>query len=163
MAFGNWEMQAGDPTVFAFKIAFLRNPHGDDDRAAPEERESWGAFSVWAQGENLCAHTEQDEVLDSAHWYMLPLIEWFVDNWDALLHEERLPLSNAGLSAAQSLSISRRPPLSLKTVDEFEWLDVWAAWWERHCVRSSREGGLFPDLYLRRYRNRVRLFWGDAV
>ena len=160
MAFGNWEMQAGDPTVFAFRIAFLRNPHGDDDRATPEERESWGAFSVWAQGENLCAHTEQGEVLDSAHWYMLPLIEWFVDNWDALLHEERLPLSNVGLSAAESLSISRRPPLSLKAVDEFEWLDVWAAWWERHCERSSREGGLFPDLYLRRYRDLLEFSTG---
>ncbi len=160
MAFSNWEMQAGDPTVFAFRIAFLPNPHGDEDRATLEERESWGAFSVWAHGENLCAHTEQGEVLDSAHWYMLPLIEWFVGNWDALLHEERLPLSNAGLSAAESLSISRRPPLSLKAVDEFEWMDAWVAWWERHCVRSSREGGLFPDLYLRRYRDLLEFSTG---
>ncbi len=42
MAFGNWEMQAGDPTEFAFKLALLRNPHGEDDRATLEERESWG-------------------------------------------------------------------------------------------------------------------------
>lgn len=161
MAFGNWEMQAGDPAVFAFKLAFLRDPHGDDDPATPEERESWGAFSVWAHGENLCAHIEQGEILDSAHWYMLPLIEWFVDNWDALLHEERLPLSNVGLSAAESLSRSRRPPLSLKEeVDEFEWLDAWSAWWGRHCVRSGREGGLFPDLYLRRYRDHLELSTG---
>jgi hypothetical protein len=75
MSFGNWEMQAGDPTIFAFGLAFLPNPDGADDRATPEERESWGAFSVWANGENLCAHIEQGEVLDSAHWYMLPLIE----------------------------------------------------------------------------------------
>jgi Zn-dependent peptidase ImmA (M78 family) len=160
MAFSNWEMQAGDPADFAFKLAFLRNPHGEDDRAAPEERESWGAFSVWVGGENLCAHIEQGEVLDSTHWYMLPLIEWLVDNWDALLHEERLPLSNVGLSAAEALGRTQRPPLSLKEVDEFEWLDVWSAWWGRHCVRSSREGGLFPDLYLRRYRDRLELSTG---
>jgi hypothetical protein len=72
-------MQAGDPAVFAFRLALLPNPHGDDDRATPEERASWGAFSVWAGGENLCAHIEQGEVLDSAHWYMLPLIEWLVE------------------------------------------------------------------------------------
>lgn len=153
-------MQAGDPAVFAFRLAFLPNPHGDEDRATSEERESWGSFSVWAEGENLCAHIEQGEVLDSAHWYMLPLIEWLVDNWDPLLHEERLPLSNAGLSAAESLTRTRRPPLSLKEVDDLEWLDIWSAWWNRHSVRAGREGGLFPDLYLRRYRDRLELSTG---
>jgi hypothetical protein len=153
-------MRLGDPASFAFGLAFLPNPHGDEDRAISEERESWGAFSVWAQGENLCAHIERGEVLDAAHWYMLPLIEWLVDSWDPLLHEERLPLDNTGLSAAESLSQTRRPPLSLKEVDEFEWLDAWSRWWGRHCVRSGREGGLFPDLYLRRYRDRLELSTG---
>jgi hypothetical protein len=51
MSFGNWEMQAGDPSQFAFRLAFLPNPDGDEDRATPDERESWGAFSVWA---NAC-------------------------------------------------------------------------------------------------------------
>ncbi len=153
-------MQAGDPAVFAFRLAFLPNPDGDADRATSEERESWGAFSVWAHGENLCAHIEQGEILDSAHWYLLPLIEWLVDNWDPLLHEERLPLSNAGLSAAESLGRTRWPPLSLKDVDDFDWLDAWSAWWGRHCIRSGRDGGLVPDLYLRRYRDRLELSTG---
>ena len=161
MGFSNWEMQAGDPTVFAFKLAFLRNPDGDDDLATLDERVSWGAFSVWVHGENLCSHTEQGETLDSAHWYMLPLIEWFIDNWDALLHEERLPLSNVGLSAAESLMLTKRPPLLLKELDEFEWLDVWAAWWDRHSLRASREGGLFPDVYLRRYRDSLEVSTGS--
>jgi Zn-dependent peptidase ImmA (M78 family) len=158
--FGNWEMQAGDPTAFAFRLAFLPNPHGTDDRATADERESWGSFTVWARGENLCAHVEQGEVLDSAHWYMLPLMEWLADNWDPLLHEERLPLSNAGASAAQSLSQTRLPPVSLKEVDDFEWLDTWSAWWARHSIRSARDGGLFPDLFLRRYRDSLEVSTG---
>lgn len=156
----NWEMQAGDPATFAFRLAFLRNPHGDEDRAATEERESWGSFAVWTQGENLCAHLEQGEVIGAAHWYMLPLIEWLADNWDALLHEERLPLSNVGLSSAESLSFTKTPLPSLKEIDEFAWLDTWAAWWSRHSVRACREGGLFPDLYLRRYRDVLELSTG---
>lgn len=160
MTIGNWEMQAGDPAEFAFRLVLLRNPDGDEDRATPEERESWGAFSVWVRGENLCAHIEQGEILDSAHWYMLPLMEWIVENWDALLHEERLPLSNVGLSAAESLNLTRRPSLSLKDLDEFAWLDEWSAWWGRHSIRSSREGGLYPDLYLRRYRDQLEISTG---
>jgi Zn-dependent peptidase ImmA (M78 family) len=159
--FGNWEMQAGDPAEFAFSLAFLPNPQGDDDRAVPEERGSWGAFSVWVRGENLCAHIEQGELVDSVHWYMLPLIEWLVDSWDPLLHEERLPLKNEGISAAESLGLTRVPPLSLKEVDEFAWLDTWAAWWSRHCWRAAREGGLFPDLYLRRYRDSLEFSTGN--
>ncbi len=159
-AFGNWEMQAGDPARFAFRLALLPNPDGDHDRASEEERGSWGAFSVWANGENLCAHIEQGEVLDSAHWYLLPLLEWLVDNWDPLLHEEQLPLSNAGVSAAESLRQTQQPPLSLKEVDDFEWMDTWATWWSRHCFRSAREGGLFPDLYLRRYRDKLEFSTG---
>lgn len=159
-AFGNWEIRQGDPAVFAFQMSFLPNPHGDEDRATPEDRESWGSFALWVNGENLCAHIEQGQVLDAAHWYMLPLIEWLVANWDPLLHEERLPLSNAGLSAAESLSQTRLPPLSVKEIDEFEWMDAWSAWWGRHCLRAGSEGGLFPDLYLRRYRDTLEISTG---
>jgi hypothetical protein len=158
--FSGWEMRLGDPSSFAFRIAFLANPDGTNDRATAEESASWGSFAIWAGGENLCAHVEQGQVLESVHWYLLPLLEWIADNWDPLLHEERLPLRNDGVSAAESLSRTRTPPVSLKTLDEFEWLDVWADWWGRHNVRAGRDGGLFPDLYLRRYRGSLELSTG---
>lgn len=160
MAMGNWEMQAGDPATFAFALGFARNPHGDRDRVGQDEGASWGYFSIWAGGENLCAHMEQGEVLDAAHWYMLPLIEWLIDHWDPLLHEEKLPLQNAGSSAAESLTRTKNPPLLLKEVDEFDWLDDWAGWWHRHSLRAGREGGVFPDIFLRRYRDALEISTG---
>jgi Zn-dependent peptidase ImmA (M78 family) len=153
-------MKAGDPTAFCFRVAFTPNPSGVDDRASTEERDSWGSFTIWGGGENLCAHVEQGEELQAAHWYMLPLLEWLADNWDPLLHEERLPLRNVGTSAAESLAKNRQPPVSLKQVDEFDWLDSWSEWWSRHSVRAAREGGLFPDVYLRRYRDRLEISTG---
>jgi hypothetical protein len=98
--------------------------------------------------------------VESAHWYLLPMVEWLIDNWDALFHEERLPLTNIGLSAAEAMRLTRIPPVSLKDIDEFQWLDTWAEWWSRHCIRSSRAGGLFPDLYFRRYRDRLEISTG---
>lgn len=156
-------MQAGDRTALAFTLGFASNPHGDNDRAAIEERVSWGYFSLWAGGENLCAHVEQGEVLNAAHWYMLPLIEWFTDNWDALLHEERPPLQNAGTSAAESSMRTRVPPLTLKEMDEFHWLDKWSEWWHRHSIRASRSGGVFPDVYMRRYREKLEISTGTEA
>lgn len=158
--FGTWEMRAGDPTAFAFRLAFLPNPNGADDRSTDDQRESWGSFTIWAGGENLCAHIEQGEELQAAHWYMLPLMEWLADNWDPLLHEERLPLRNVGASAAESLVKTRFPPVALKEIDDFEWLDSWSEWWSRHSVRAAREGGFFPDIYLRRYRDRLEISTG---
>lgn len=158
--FGNWEMKAGDPTVFALSLAFSPNPDGLDDRATADERESWGSFTLWAGSENLCAHFEQEEIIQSVHWYMLPLMEWLAGNWDPLLHEERLPLQNAGVSAAESLSRTQLAPLSLKHVDDFEWFATWSDWWSRHSVRAAREGGLFPDIYMRRYRDRLEISTG---
>jgi Zn-dependent peptidase ImmA (M78 family) len=157
---GTWEMKAGDPATFCFSMAFTPNPHGTDDRATADERDSWGNFTIWAGGENLCAHIEQGEELQTSHWYMISLMEWLADNWDPLLHEERFPFRSGGVSAADSLTKSRQPPVSLKQIDEFEWLDTWSEWWRRHSMRAAREGGLFPDIYLRRYRDRLEISTG---
>ncbi|MDT0307425.1 hypothetical protein RM780_10665 [Streptomyces sp. DSM 44917] len=91
---------------------------------------------------------------------MIPLLEWLTKNWDALFHEEQLPLKNVGRSAAEAMALTRTPPISLKEVDEFEWLGEWTAWWDRHNLRSAREGGLFPDLYMRRYRSSFEISTG---
>lgn len=156
----NWQLRAGSPTEFAFGVSFLPNPHGDEDRATPEMAASWGSFTLWAGGENLCAHVEQGEVVEVAHWYLLPLLEWLTLRWDAVLHEERLPLRNSGDSAAEAMAVSRTPPPSLSETDEFAWLDRWTEWWGRHSVRAAREGGLFPDIYLRRYRSSLEVSTG---
>ncbi len=160
MTGSNWEMLAGDPTQLALKLSFLRNPHGADDKAVPEEAASWGSFELWVGGENLCAHLEQGEVLSASHWYILPLLEWFTVNWDVLFHEERLALKNAGTSAADNMARTKSPPLTLKEFDEFSWMDEWASWWDRHSFRSRREGGLFPDVYFRRYRDTLEVSTG---
>src|SRR5262249_36936295 len=45
-------------------------------------------------------------------------------------------------------------------IDELAWMDTWAAWWGRHCLRAGSEGGLFPDLYVRRYRDTLEVSTG---
>jgi len=96
-------------------------------------------------------------VLRAAHWYVLPTIEWFIRNWDAIFHEERLPLQNAGADAASAMTRLLIQPLGLvrRDLDEFERLRQWQTWWSRHNLADSSSGGIYPDLYLRR--------WGDLL
>lgn len=155
-----WQLQVGDPARLAVSIAFSANPEGDHDAATVEEGLSWGSLRLWIDGENLCAHHELGQIVEDCHWYLLPLLEWFADNWNALTHEERPPLQNSGVSAAEALAKSKQPPLSLKDVDEFGWMADWAAWWQRHNLRAARQGGVLPDVYIRRYRDQLEFSVG---
>ena len=158
-----WARLAGDTGAFALKLAFASDPDGGQGIDA-ETAASWGSFQVWIQGRNLCAHREAGEHIDSVHWYLLPLLEWFARNWDPLLHEERLPAKNMGNTAWVSLRATRFPPPAIED-DERKatvWETEWQGWRNRHALCSAREGGLFPDIVIRRMRDQVELSWGPV-
>ena len=157
-----WERLAGDTSELALRVAFAPDP--DDGQAAePEVAMSWGSFQLWVEGRNLCAHLEDGERTESVHWYLLPLMEWFAENWNPLLHEERLP-GNEGDTAWASLLATRFPPWAIadNTQRASRWENAWQKWWQRHAIRAASEGGLFPDVVLRRVRDRVEISWGQT-
>ena len=158
-----WERLAGDTSEFALRLAFAPDP--DDGQAAePEVAMSWGGFQLWVEGRNLCAHQEDAERTESVHWYLLPLMEWFAENWNPLLHEERLPARNEGDTAWASLQATRFPPWAIEDDTRLasRWESAWQKWWQRHAIRAASEGGLFPDVVLRRVRDRVEVSWGQT-
>ena len=157
-----WERLAGDTGAFALKLAFARDP--DDGQAAdPDVSLTWGGFQLWVEGRNLCAHREAGERIESVHWRLLPLIEWFVAHWNPLLHEERLPAQNLGDTAWESLRATRFPPPAIENDDlQAGWEDAWRSWWMRHALRAASDGGLFPDVVVRRLRDLVEISWGQT-
>ena len=155
-----WRKLAGDTSEFAVEIAFERDPDGGPPKSA-EISESWGSFRFWAQGQNLCAHAEDEESVDSVHWYLLPLIEWLVDHWDPLFHEEKPPHKQTrGSDGWSCLSDNPFPPPALSEEEDLDWLAGWQEWWNRHCLQAAREGGLFPGIVFRRWRQLVEVSWG---
>jgi Zn-dependent peptidase ImmA (M78 family) len=149
----------GDTSRFAVKMAFAED--SSDLRIAPELAASWGSFEIWINGANLCAHIEEGEIVEAVHWYLLPLLEWLAANWNALLHEERLPVRNAGRDAVQSLYGTRFPALGSSLdrarADEQEWYD----WRQRHAIHAARDGGLFPEVFLRRWEDQIEASWSN--
>ena len=158
-----WEKLAGDTSTFAVKMAFSPDPdHGQG--IDPDAAVSWGGFQIWVEGRNLCAHREEGERIDYAHWYLLPLVEWFTRQWNPLLHEERLPARNAAGTAWASLRETRFPPPAIEMEERRAdaWESAWQDWWRRHAIRAAREGGLFPDVILRRIRDEIEISWGNT-
>lgn len=155
-----WQRLAGDTSSFAISISLLRDPD-EGVGADPDESASWGAFQLWVNGTNLCLHNEQGEDVDAVHWYLLPLLEWIVVNWDPLLHEERLPVRATGGNAAHSLRTTG--PLAIRQENDQASAE-WDEWWQRHCLQASRSGGPFPEIFFRRTRDSIEISWlSDAV
>lgn len=155
-----WEKFTGRTDIFALRLSFSPDP--DQGIAIdPDDSASWGRLQLWVKGQNLCAHVDQGELLQGVHWYMLPFLEWLVDAWDPLLHEERLPNRNVGDTAVESLAITRNAPALAAEVDISTWEQEWYDWHGRHSLRAARKGGLFPNISLRRVRDYVEISWDD--
>ena len=158
-----WTALAGDTSNFAIELSFATDAESHYYDA--DERESWGSLALWIDGKNITEHIEQGELLRAAHWYLLPTLEWFVSNWDSLFHEERLPLNNAGADAAGAMTRLLVQPLRLvrPDLDEFQRLEEWQSWWARHNILDSVAGGIFPDLYIRRWGDLAEISVGSTV
>lgn len=151
-----WEKLAGDTSKFAIRISFAADPDSGVASTA-EESLSWGSFQIWVEGQNLCAHQYGEERVESVHWYLLPLLEWLIENWDPIFHEERLPNRNAAPSAQEALKLTYESPLAFPNPDV--WDQNRYDWWSRHCLEAARFGGLFPAAYFRRWRDRLEISW----
>ena len=158
-----WEKLCGDTSKFAMRVAFAPDPD-DGQGIEADAAASWGGFQIWVEGKNLCSHQEEGERIDFAHWYLLPLLEWFAAQWNPLLHEERLPARNAADTAWASLRATRFPPPAVEMDDQRVqvWEHDWQQWWRRHALRAPQEGGLFPDVVFRRCRDVIEVSWGQT-
>ena len=140
-----------------FNIRFGLEPDPDHGQGATNaESASWGSLKILIGEVNLCRHVSGTEVRDRVNWYLLPILEWFVRNWDSLLHEIQLPgLRN--ISSARESS-SKVEPWNLDEATG----EAMFNWRQRHALRASVPGALLPDLFIRRIRNSIEFSWGNA-
>jgi len=158
----SWERLAGDTAAFAVKMALHADP--DEGRGAtPEESASWGEIRFIVRERNLCAHTVGGGAFEACRWHLLPVLEWFAENWDPLFHEEKLPVRPSKSQAAESLDAARFSPEGLSKRDLVVRENRWSEWWSRHCLQASRAGGVFPDLCIRRRRDEIELSWRESA
>ena len=153
-----WSRLAGDTSCFAVELELLSDP--DRGKGADAETSaSWGSLKILVEGQNLTLHTIEDRQLDRVHWYLLPLLEWLAGNWDALLHEERPPVAPEGDTATDALRVGRYAPPTYDIDEAGKWEERWYDWWDRHALRAARDGGLFPNVVFRRWRDLVEIAW----
>ena len=131
--------------------------------ATQAESISWGSLELWVKGRNLCEHIEDGVILKSVNWYLLPFLEWIAQQWDPLLHEQKLPIKHGDAQNTAWESFHRHfiPPMGYSDEQSAVWDKKWYAWMLRHSLLTARTGGLFPDIFIRRYRDDIEISWGE--
>lgn len=125
---------------------------------------SLGDLRVTVGGRVLTEHVRPDgQRRDYVTWYLLPVFEWLAEHWVELLHEEEFGWQERSTAGAATViphvlaeSTGRDDPAAL---DRYERAQAWAA---RHGWRAAAEGGLLPDLYIRRFLDSIELSWTDT-
>ncbi len=123
---------------------------------------SMGALVFTLAGENLMAHRIQNYFQDRLVWYLGPLLHWLADNWVPLFHEEHFPWPEQSEDAAAAVctrAIARFASVGPAATGS---LNAAEAWYHRHGLASAASGGLFRDIFLRRFADDVELSWTTA-
>lgn len=153
---------AGDRANFAVSLEFLPNP--ETGMATPEEDASWGRFSLWVRGRNLCAHYVDGVLQEAVTWQTLSVLEWLAAEWDFILHEQRFPLRNAAGNACRALEIVNTPATFERSVGwDTASAEIVGGWTTRHSLQFQRDGGLFPDIWIRRRADDAEVSWGTGI
>ena len=53
------------------------------------------------------------------------------------------------------------PPMGYNDEQAAAWDKKWYVWMLRHSLLTARSGGLFPDIFIRRYQDDIEISWGE--
>jgi Zn-dependent peptidase ImmA (M78 family) len=150
----------GDPEKLAISVRWVRD---SEPRSRRPAHFGWsiGDLKITIVGHTITQSRRGSSTHQSyASWYLFPLFDWLARNWAALLHEE--DFSWVEKSSAPALVACRRAlerwigetdDAGKRTYQEVQ------AWYRRHALRAPSEGGLLPDLFIRRFFDEIELSW----
>lgn len=142
----------GDPDRFA--IGHELRP--DPDRAS--NADAWGALSLWVGGRNLTRGRMRDgTIADEAEIPLLPVAAWFVDHWDALFNESRLPVPSLYATSAAQWVDEKSRLLPMNQGAMFERIELVQDYRGRHGLCSALPGYRVAEVYVRRVEDRVEV------
>ena len=121
-----------------------------------------GGLAFTVAGENLMAHSVGRQAQDRLTWYLGPLLHWLAANWVALFHEQHFSWVERSADPAASVcnrAIARFASIGAAATPS---LSSAEAWYRRHGLSSAACGGLFRDIFLRRFADDSELSWTAA-
>lgn len=166
-----WSTTLGDGRALSWVFSLV-DGHSGEDVVSVDVRESWGPFELIVDGLGLCETVQQGEQIRAAHWYLLPVAEWLVENWLTLFHEPHLPLTGeesaaTALAHADALLETTRAAAggrwSFVTTDPDQLFEQTQRWDHRHRLSAAAPEAPLPDVWLRRDGAQLEVSVGNEL
>lgn len=149
----------GTPSQFEIAASWSEDL---EPRARLPLKEGWstGRLRITVGYQVLTEHYFNGELHNSLCWYLSPVIEWFIQNWTWIFHEERYawPDRYGHPAALATLSELDRTIASPDESERNEYQHI-HAWWHRHALRASDSSAVYPDIHFRRQLDNVEISW----
>jgi Zn-dependent peptidase ImmA (M78 family) len=144
-----------------FEIAF-RWSKDEEERDVLPLTGGWsmGDLKITVGRQTLTARRFGDSHRDCISWYVYPLLEWFIQNWTWIFHEESYSWDEkAGMPAAPASVAALGQYIGSSDNDErASYRDI-HGWWKRHALRAADSSALYPDICFRRVEDDVEISW----
>ena len=149
----------GDPSRFEIAVRWTRD---SEPRARRPASHGWSTGDLKITiGDKAITHSRRGAAQQShVGWYLAPLFDWLASNWGSLLHEEAFAWTEKHAVPAV-IACHHALDRWIATTDAYgrERYKAVQSWYRRHALRQASEGGLFPDLFLRRFGDEIELSW----
>jgi Zn-dependent peptidase ImmA (M78 family) len=93
-------------------------------------------------------------------WYLHPVLDWFIQHWTWLLHEEVYSwVEKSGAPAAMASIAALGRTIGSSDEDEKKEYRTIHSWWTRHALRAADNSALYPDVCFRRIGDEIEISW----
>lgn len=125
---------------------------------------SMGDLRITIGNTNLTRTARGAAIQTFVSWYLLPVASWLADNWEPLLHQEEFAWPERSAAPASAV-VMRRLHSLIDARDEQGREDyrLTQEWRAAHGLRTAANGGLLPELFLRRYLDTIELSWNSGA
>lgn len=152
----------GEPGLFQIGLRWTNDSEARQYRPL---NHGWsvGDLMIVVADQNLTSSERGKSKQRYVGWYLSPLFDWLASNWSSLFQEEDFSWSEKSAAPA-AVACRRAIARWIAAEDELGKTSYKAAksWFERHALRSCSEGGLFPDIFVRRFGDAVEISWTSA-
>jgi Zn-dependent peptidase ImmA (M78 family) len=149
----------GDPEKFAISVRWASD---SEPRSRRPSDFGWsvGDLKITVGGRTITESQRGGTIQSYSSWYLFPFFDWLATNWAALFHEEDFAW-NEKSSAPAIVACHRALERSIGETDDAGRITYQKiqAWYRRHALRAASEGGLLPDLFIRRFLDDIELSW----
>ena len=149
----------GKPGRFEIAVRWRQDSEAPSRRPAAHGW-SMGDLQITVAHQVLTQNKRKKNATPFVSWYLSPLFDWLAANWLHLLHEERFAWQER--SSWPAAPVCREAMSEFIAADDEGGRQTYGAvqgWYHRHGLRHAAEGGLFPDIFIRRLSDDIEVSW----